>query len=104
TLRRKWPVVTPPTHMHHPNRLDSQSSSDRPAMQTLITRPRTPVAPLLAVACMVLLPLLTPPARGAEPPAAAQKLIDQAVKAMRVDPDASKRFADQALAILAKDP
>jgi diguanylate cyclase (GGDEF)-like protein len=66
-------------------------------MQTLTTRLRP--ALLVVLSC-----LLASFARGADEPAAARKLVDQAVKAMRVDPDASKRFADQALALLAKEP
>src|SRR4029453_15076957 len=70
------------------------------AMQTLITRFRLPVAPLLVLSCLLLAPLV----RAADEPPAAPKLVDQAVKAIRVDPDASKRYADQALALLAKEP
>jgi len=69
-------------------------------MQTLITRFRLPVAPLVVLTCL----LLAPVAQAADEPAAARKLIDQAVKAMRVDPDASKRYADQALVLLKKEP
>lgn len=69
-------------------------------MQTLTTRLRLPVAPLAVLSCLLLAPL----AHGAEAPAAARKLIDAAVKAMRVDPDTSRRYADQALAILTKEP
>jgi hypothetical protein len=59
-------------------------------MQTLIKRFRLPVAPIAVLSCF----LLAAVAQAAEPPAAARKLVEQAVKAMRVDPDASKRFAD----------
>src|SRR5512139_1838951 len=69
-------------------------------MQTLITRFRFSVAPLVVLSCV----LFAPHVWGAEGPAAARKLIDNAVKAMRVDPDSSRRYADQALSLLAKEP
>src|SRR3569832_1689861 len=69
-------------------------------MQTLTKRFRFPVAPIAVLSCFLLAPF----AHAAEEPAAARKLVEQAVKAMRVDPDASKRFADQALALLTKEP
>src|ERR1044071_6783012 len=69
-------------------------------MQTLIKRFRLPVAPIAVLSCLLLAPF----AQAADAPAAARKLVEQAVKAMRVDPDGSKRLADQALALLAKEP
>ena len=69
-------------------------------MQTLIRRLRLPVAPIAVLSCLLLATF----AQAAEAPAAARKLVEQAVKAMRVDPDASKRYADQALVLLAKEP
>jgi diguanylate cyclase (GGDEF)-like protein len=67
---------------------------------TLITRLHNPVVPLLVLSALLLAPL----ARGADAPAAASRLVDQAVKAMRVDPEASRRYAGQALALLAREP
>ena len=69
-------------------------------MQTLITRLRNSVAPLLVLSSLLLAPL----AWGADEPAAARRLVEQAVKAMRIDPDSSRRFADQALALLKSEP
>ena len=69
-------------------------------MPTLTARPRASFAPLLALTGM----LLALPALGAEAPSAAGRLVDAAVKAMRVDPDASKRYAEQALTALKRDP
>src|SRR5689334_10601375 len=67
-------------------------------MQILITRFR--LAPLAVLSCL----LLAHVTHAADEPAAARKLVEQAVKAMRVDPDASKRLADQALTLLTKAP
>jgi diguanylate cyclase (GGDEF)-like protein len=69
-------------------------------MQTSPLRLRSPLAPLVAAVALLLSPLL--PAANA--PDEAGKLIDAAVKAMRIDPDASKRYADQALQLLNKEP
>jgi diguanylate cyclase (GGDEF)-like protein len=69
-------------------------------MQTLTTRLRLAAATLLA-SSGALFALAVP---AAETPAAAQNLVDSAVKAMRVDPDASKRYAEQALVLLSREP
>jgi diguanylate cyclase (GGDEF)-like protein len=69
-------------------------------MQTLTTRLRLAAATLLALSG-ALFAWAVP---AAETPAAAQKLVDSAVKAMRVDPDASKRYAEQALVLLSREP
>ena len=90
--------MTVPTHAHHANGLDS--ASQFAGVADLIPRLRNAVAPLLLLSTLLLAPL----AQGAEAPAAARKLVEQAVKAMRVDPDSSRRYADQALALLAREP
>ncbi|MEJ1962558.1 MAG: tetratricopeptide repeat-containing diguanylate cyclase [Gammaproteobacteria bacterium] len=59
------------------------------------------MVPLLVLSGLLL---LAPLARAADEPEAARKLVEQAVKAMRVDPDSSRRYADQALALLAREP
>ncbi len=69
-------------------------------MQTLNIRLRVSLAPLLALTGM----LIGARAHAVDEPAAAAKLIEAAVKAMRVDPDASKRYADRALALLNREP
>ncbi len=68
-------------------------------MQTLTTRLRVSLAPLLIVASLV-----GPAVHAADEPAAAARLIEQAVKAMRIDPDSSQRRAQQALDLLKKEP
>jgi diguanylate cyclase (GGDEF)-like protein len=68
-------------------------------MQTLTTRLCASLAPLL-----LSVSLLGTVAHAADEPAAAARLIEQAVKAMRIDPDSSQRRAQQALELLKQEP
>jgi diguanylate cyclase (GGDEF)-like protein len=63
---------------------------------------RPALAPLLTLAAI----LLTPMAQSADSTTTtpAGKLVEAAVRAMRVDPDSSQRHAEQALAILKREP
>ncbi len=83
-------------------------------MQTLTTRPRVSLALLpgigrrvaagLLLAASLSTGLLAPVAQAADRPDAAARLIEQAVKAMRIDPDSSRRNAQQALDLLKQEP
>jgi diguanylate cyclase (GGDEF)-like protein len=74
-------------------------------MQTLTSRPRLLVATWLLLSSLTLASLVVPPqAAHAADEGEASKLVDSAIRAMRVDPDASRRFAEQALEILKREP
>jgi diguanylate cyclase (GGDEF)-like protein len=65
------------------------------------TRRRSSLSAVLAATTTLLVAHV---AHSAEDSPAAAKLVDAAVKAMRVDPDGSKRYAEQALTILKRAP
>ena len=69
-------------------------------MQILTARPRASLTLLLVLTGV----LFAVPAMAADTATAAGKLVEAAVKAMRVDPDVSKRYAEQALTLLKREP